>query len=151
MSEINPIFLTKPCHTERLILLLIGLGITTKSDGQLDFKIFFDVFVKGANIMSNLYGDQGKIFLVNSFSITAPNFMKNLVFHGGPKIKEGIVKINNVSSLENHISEFNNYFSSVNLLLEQNDVKAECQHALKKINPAHKDHYSWISDWVQQS
>ena len=71
VSEIDQNFLTNPCYTERLILLLLGLGLTKKTNGQVDFKKFLDIFMKGINIMSKLYGDQAKTYLVNSFSITA--------------------------------------------------------------------------------
>jgi len=75
--------------------------------------------MKGINIMSNLYGHRARIYLINSFSITAANFMKNLVFHGGPRIKPGIVVINNIESLVEHMSEFNNCSSNIGVTLEK--------------------------------
>jgi len=43
VSEIDQNFLTNPCYTERLILLLLGLGLTKKINGQVDFKNFLDI------------------------------------------------------------------------------------------------------------
>lgn len=33
------------------------------------------------------------------FNITAPNFFKNLIFNGGPKINENVVHIKNIEYL----------------------------------------------------
>jgi very-short-patch-repair endonuclease len=88
LSDIDQNFVTNPCHTERLVLLLLGLDLTTTYRGKVNFKIFLDIFMKGIDIMSNLYGDRARIYLINSFSITAANFMKNLVFHGGPELNQ---------------------------------------------------------------
>jgi very-short-patch-repair endonuclease len=148
VSEIDQNFLTNPCYTERLILLLLGLGLTKKTNGQVDFKNFLDIFMKGINIMSKLYGDQAKTYLVNSFSITAANFMKNLIFQGGPKIKRGLVDITNTESLEENISEFNNNFSRIGIKIEKDDVKTECRHKLERIYPVGREKFSWLSNWI---
>ena len=34
------------------------------------------------------------------FNITVPNFFKNLIFNGGPKINEGIIDIKDIETLE---------------------------------------------------
>jgi hypothetical protein len=124
VSEIDHDFLTNPCFTESLIWLLLGLGLTINDGGKLNFKKLSDFFMTGVNIMSNLYGDRAKIYLINAFSVTAPNFMKNLVFYGGPRVNRGVVTINSIESLEEHISEFNNYFSGIGVNLETDEVKS---------------------------
>lgn len=148
LSEIDPTFLTNPCHTERLILLILGLSLTKKANGQVDFKHFLEVFLKGISIMSNLYGDRTKTYLVNSLNITVANFMKNLIFQGGPKIKKGLVDINNVETIEDNISEFNNNFSNVGVKIEKDDVKTECRHKLERIYPANREKFLWLSNWI---
>src|SRR5438093_1035909 len=80
-------FLINPCYTERLILVLPGLDLTINDWAKLNYKNLFDNFVNGINIMSNLYGDRAKIYLVNGFNVSVANFMKNLVLYGGPRIK----------------------------------------------------------------
>jgi hypothetical protein len=148
VSEIDQNFLTNPCYTERLILLLLGLGLTKKINGQVDFKNFLDIFMKGINIMCKIYGDQAKPYLINSFSITAANFMKNLIFQGGPKIKRGLVDITNTESLEENISEFNNNFSRIGIKIEKDDVKTECRHKLERIYPVEREKFSWLTNWI---
>ena len=148
LSDIDRNFVTNPCHTERLVLLLLGLDLTTTYSGKVNFKNFLDIFMKGINIMSNLYGHRARIYLINSFSITAANFMKNLVFHGGPRIKPGIVVINNIESLVEHMSEFNNCFSNIGVRLEKDDVKSECRHKLERLYSIDREKYLWLSNWV---
>gem|GEM_PF-1150752 len=58
LSEIDRNFLTNPCYTERLILVLLGLDLTVNDCGKVNFKNLFDNFMNGINIMSNLYSDQ---------------------------------------------------------------------------------------------
>jgi very-short-patch-repair endonuclease len=91
MYEIDHDFLTNPCFTQSLIFLLLGLGLTINDSGKLNFKKLSDFFMTGINIMSNLYGDLAKIYLINAFSVTSPGFMKNLVFYGGPRVNRGVV------------------------------------------------------------
>jgi very-short-patch-repair endonuclease len=148
LSDIDRNFVTNPCHTERLVLLLLGLDLTTTYSGKVNFKNFLDIFMKGIDIMSNLYGHRARIYLINSFSITAANFMKNLVFHGGPRIKPGIVVINNIESLVEHMSEFNNCFSNIGVRLEKDDVKSECRHKLERLYSIDREKYLWLSNWV---
>ena len=58
--------------------------------------------------------------------------MKNLVFQGGPRIKKGIVKINNIESLEEHILDFNNCFSKIGVKVDKDDVKSECRYKFER-------------------
>lgn len=148
LSGIDQVFLTNPCHTEHLLLLLLGLELSTTVTGRADFKHLLTIFVKRINIISNLYGDQAKVYLSNSFNISAANFMKNLVFQGGPRIKKGIVKINNIESLEEHILDFNNCFSKIGVKVDKDDVKSECRYKFERLYPINKKEFSWLSNWI---
>ena len=150
LSEIDRNFLTNPCYTERLILVLLGLDLTINDCGNLNFKNLFDNFMNGINIMSNLYGDRTKVYLVNGFNASVANFMKNLIFYGGPRIKPRLVIINSIEKLEEHISEFNNYFSGIGVKLERDEVKTECRHTLEKLDSVSKEKYLWLSNWIKQ-
>jgi len=150
LSEIDHDFLTNPCHTERLILLLLGLDLTINDSGKVNFKNLLDFFMNGINIMSNLYGDLAKIYLVNSLNVSVANFMKNLIFQGGPRVKPGLVVINSIESLEEHISEFNNYFSGIGVKLERDEVKSECRHKLERLDSINREKYLWLSNWIKR-
>lgn len=151
LSNVDPDFLKYPCHTERLLLRLMGLELTTDNDGCVNFKSYFDFFMSGLDIMSKLYGDLGRTYLINSFSVSVANFMKNLIFHGGPWVKPGLVIINSIKSLENHISKFNSYFSSIGITLEIDDLKSECKPRVERLDSISREKYLWLSDWISQS
>jgi hypothetical protein len=108
---------------------VLGLDLTINDGGKLNFKKLLDFFMTGINIMSNLYGDVAKIYLINAFSVTARNFMKNLVFYRGPRVNRGLVKIDGIGSLEEHILEFNNYFSNIGVKLERGGKYRMCTSA----------------------
>ena len=101
--------------------------------------------------MSNLYGDRAKIYLINGFSVTAPGFMKNLVFYGGPPtVNRGLVTINSIELLEEYISEFNNYFLGIGVKLDRDEVKIECEKELEKLDSVSKEKFLWLLDWAKQ-
>jgi very-short-patch-repair endonuclease len=150
LVEIDDEFLTNPCFTESLIFLMLGLDLTINDGGKLNFKKLSDFFMNGINIMSNLYGDLAEIYLINAFSVTAPGFMKNLVFYGGPRVNRKVVTINSIESLEEHISEFNDYFSGIGVKLERHEVKTECVYELEKLDSVSKERYLWLSNWIKQ-
>ncbi len=151
LSEIDPDFLVYPCHTERLLLILMGFELTTNDNGNIDFKSFFDFFMCGIDIMSNLYGDLARTYLINSLSISVANFMKNLIFHGGPRVKPGLVIIDSIESLQNHISEFNDNFSSIGVKLEIDDLKSECKLRIERLDPISREKYLWLLNWTKQT
>jgi hypothetical protein len=67
----------------------MGFELTTNDNGNIDFKSFFDFFMYRIDIMSNLYGNVARTYLINSLSISVANFMKNLIFYGGPRSNRG--------------------------------------------------------------
>jgi hypothetical protein len=80
-----------------------------------------------------LFEDQlAAIYLKNSFNITAPNFIKNLVFYGRPRAKPGVILIKDAVTLESNIDRFNRNFSKVVITVEKRDVAIECRGELEK-------------------
>lgn len=68
---------------ERFMLLLLGLNLKTGDDGILDFKRSAEIFGKSIHIIREIFGKQGQtasIHLKNMFNVSAPGFIKNLVF-----------------------------------------------------------------------
>jgi hypothetical protein len=150
LAEIDDEFLTNPCLTESLIFLMLGLNLTINDGRKLNFKKLSDFFMNGKNIMSKLYGDLAEIYLINAFSVSAPRFMKNLVFYGGPRVNRKVVTIDSIETFEEHISEFNNYFSGIGVKLERDEVKTECAYELAKLDYPSKQKYLWLSNWIKQ-
>jgi hypothetical protein len=120
-------------------LQLLGLNLCKKEDPNaynaiiIDFEHFSILFGKAIKIISDIFGSQiSGNYLKNSFNITAPNFIKNLVFEGGPKINPGIVSIKDSTTLEIYIESFNRNFSKLGISVAKSDVRIECIKELEK-------------------
>ena len=148
MPEYDSILITNQSALERFMLLLLGLGLKT-IDGMLDFEYAAKLFGRSILIVQEIFGEHGEmagIHLKNMFNVSAPGFLKNLVFLGGPKIKLGIVSITNLQSLKMHINAFNENFSRYGVAVEEAEVKVECLYALKKMKDPNSS-FQWIIEW----
>jgi hypothetical protein len=104
-------------------------------------------------IMSELFEDQvAAIYLKNALNITAPNFIKNLVFYGGPRAKPGVISIKHADTLESNIDSFNRNFSKVGITVEKQDVVIECREEFEKLKRRKGydriSSYQWLSEWI---
>ncbi|MGA8083376.1 MAG: DUF559 domain-containing protein [Candidatus Nitrosopolaris sp.] len=151
---------TNQCAMERMILYLLGLNILGRQDAgknhvgnMIDFEYFYRLFDRAMAIVSELFEDQVvAIYLKNSFNITAPNFIKNLVFNGGPRAKPGIISIKDADTLESNIDSFNQNFSKVGIAVAKRDVVIECREELEKLKRRKEydriSSYRWLSEWL---
>ncbi len=148
--------LSNQCAIERLLLQLIGLNLRKGQDNIIDFEHHAKIFRTATNILSELFGSNlFARYLQNSFNITATNFIKNLVFQGGPNINKGIISIDNTSALELCIEKFNQSFSNLGITVETKDVKIECIKELESrtqkeywaIN--NKENLGWLIKWCK--
>ena len=151
---------TNQCAMERMILYLLGLNILGRQDADknhvgsmIDFEYFYRLFDRAMAIVSELFEDQVvAIYLKNSFNITAPNFIKNLVFSGGPRAKPGIISIKDADTLESNIDSFNHNFSKLGIAVEKHDVVIECREELEKLKRRKEydriSSYRWLSEWL---
>ena len=80
------------------------------------------------------------------------NFIKNLVFSGGPRAKPGIISIKDADTLESNIDSFNHNFSKVGIAVEKHDVVIECREELEKLKRRKEydriSSYRWLSEWL---
>ena len=127
---------------------LIGLNLRKGQDNKIDFEHHSKLFRTSMGILSDIYGTNvfGR-YLQNSFNITATNFIKNLVFEGGPKINAGIISINNTSALELCIEKFNQSFFKLGITVEKTDVKIECKRSLRR--RAKNEDLDWLAEWCE--
>jgi hypothetical protein len=123
---------------EKLILLLLGLNLHKREDGSLDFEYSLNFLKKSIEILSGLFGEEednmAAIHLKNIYNISAPGFFKNLIFNGGPNINPRIVSIKDEATLNYHIDNFNQSFSSMGTTVERREIKSECNAILKKFD-----------------
>jgi very-short-patch-repair endonuclease len=162
LSNYDQRLVTNQCAMERLILQLLGLNLRKRDDGAIDFEYHSMLFSKAMEIISDLFGSKiSSTYLQNSFNITAPNFIKNLVFEGGPKINPRIVSITDSTNLNSHIENFNQNFSKLGITVEKFDVMIECTKELEKktkgdndnknMNNKRKFDYQWLIKWCNLS
>ncbi|HYX56685.1 MAG TPA: DUF559 domain-containing protein [Nitrososphaeraceae archaeon] len=165
LSNYDQRLVTNQCAMERLILQLLGLNLRKRDDVTIDFEHHSMLFNKAMGIISNLFGSNtSSTYLQNSFNITAPNFIKNLVFEGGPKINPRIISINNSTNLEYNIENFNQNFSKLGVSVGRFDVMVECIKELEKKKKIYYDDddnqdmdnkrkfdYQWLIKWCNSS
>jgi hypothetical protein len=165
LSNYDQRLVTNQCAMERLILQLLGLNLRKRDDVTIDFEHHSMLFSKAMDIISNLFGSNtSSTYLQNSFNITAPNFIKNLVFEGGPKINPRIISINDSTNLEYNIENFNQNFSKLGVSVGRFDVMVECIKELEKkkkiycddddnqdMDNKRKFDYQWLIKWCNSS
>jgi hypothetical protein len=70
---------------ERFILLLLGLNLHKKEDGNLDFEYTLNFLNKCIEILRRLFSEEASevdVHIKNMYNISAPSFFKNLIFNG---------------------------------------------------------------------
>jgi hypothetical protein len=158
LSEYDSRLVTNRCAMERIIFYLLGLNVVARQDAgnMIDFENFYSLFDRAMAIVSEYFEDPvAGIYLKNSFNITAPNFIKNLVFVGGPKVNPGIISVQDADTIESNIDSFNRNFSKVGITAEKQDVVIECREELEKLKRRMEydriSSYRWLSEWINQS
>jgi len=51
----------------------------------------------------------------------------------------------NLSTLKMHIDDFNRYFSSLSVNVEESEVKTECIYSMEKMD--NNSQFSWLREW----
>ena len=134
------------------MLSLFGYKLRKKEDGDsLDFEYSLKYFKKSLHLLNELFPENGNISAINlknMFNESAPGFLKNLIFNGGPNLNPGIVSIKDKDSLNFHIDSFNKYLSELGITVERKDIIQECKAKLQKLNENDKINYIWLIEWI---
>ena len=165
LTQLHPKLVTNQCAMERFILLLVGLNLHKKEDGNLDFEYTLNFLKKCIEILRGLFSQEASevdVHIKNMYNISAPGFFKNLIFNGGPNINPGIVSIDNEDTLNYHIDTFNASFSELGITVGRQDIKSECAATLAKLSKKDSYHdgnddnnndlskYKWLIDWMNK-
>jgi very-short-patch-repair endonuclease len=159
LTELHPKLVTNQCAVEKFILLLLGLNLHKREDGNLDFEDTLNFLKKSIQILKGLFSEEANTVathLKNMYNISAPGFFKNLIFNGGPNINPGIVSIENEGSLNYQIDDFNQNFSHIGITVELRDIKSECAATLTKVSKKDDDDqnelskYNWLIEWMNK-
>jgi very-short-patch-repair endonuclease len=153
LTRFHPGFIINQCAMERLILLLVGLNLRNGQDGSgLDFEYSANLLKKGTEILRGIFGEEhagaAAIHLKNMYNITAPGFFKNLIFKGGPNLNPGVISIKDKVTLNSLVDNFNKSFSSIGIMVERSEIKAEYQAVIMKLNKDEVSTYSWLVEWM---
>jgi very-short-patch-repair endonuclease len=159
LTRLHPRLVTNQCAMEKFILLLLGLNLHKREDGNLDFEYTLNFLKKSIEILKGSFSKEAnavKTHLKNMYNISAPGFFKNLIFNGGPNINPGIVSIDNEESLNYQIDNFNQSLSQIGINVERRDIKSECAATLAKISKKDDDDdnvlskYNWLIEWMNK-
>ena len=166
LEKLHPSLLKYECALESIILGLIGLNLKVDQNNLIDFESSVKLLEKYIDIMQELFPSYSNnnnnnnnnqanginVFLKNMFNITAPNFFKNIIFHGGPKINENVIDIKDIETLESNIDSFNKYFSKYGIQVKPSDIKIECHETLKNLKNKEYDisHFKWLEEWIKK-
>jgi very-short-patch-repair endonuclease len=156
LARLHDKLVTNQCSMERLILLLLGLNLRKREDGNLDFEYSLTFLKKCIEILRGLFGeengDMAAIHLKNMYNISAPGFFKNLIFNGGPNINPGLVSIKDEVALNYHIDNFNKSLSSMGITVERQEIKSECSATFKKFGKEDNElsKYKWLIEWIDK-
>ena len=161
LETLHPDLLKNECALESIILGLLGLNLNVKQNNVIDFEASVKLLEKYIDIMKELFpsyrnnNDQANginVFLKNMFNITAPNFFKNLIFNGGPKINENVIDIKDIETLESNIDCFNKYFEKLGIKVYTKDIKVECNLTLQKRKDLgyNNSNFNWLEEWIKK-
>jgi hypothetical protein len=88
---------------------------------------------------NNHYQTNGiNVFLKNMFKITVPNFFKNLIFNGGPKINENLIDIKDICNNQRfqlYYKKSKHSYILFNLKNQENKLLSCCSYNRVKAMP----------------
>lgn len=133
---------------DRVLLMCFGLGLKLKalpSARLVDFEGTAKLFDRLTSLMTGLFGEAGAQGMQNLLNISAPNFFKNLVFSGGPKVNPAIVVVDSPESLRSQIAEFNASLGQAGVTVEESDVYLEIREACRKLQGRLPESLEWTT------
>lgn len=143
ISKINEDILTSPADLERILLSAFGIALRSNDNKSiLDYNNASDNFIKATRLIAAFFGEDAATGMRNQMNISAPNFIKNLVFHGGPVVKRRIVQISSVDELKANIDGFNEAFRPLGVVVDEEDVILECCEKLNRSDVGSK--FDWV-------
>lgn len=129
---------------DKLALNDFGLTLTSAGQGIIDFEAASKRLERWIYIEDELFKQPGGQTIRNLLTLTAPNFIKNIVFLGGPSIMPGIIKLSSVEEVERLMNSFNINMAKVAIYLDQEETKRVICNFYKKLNG---EKFSWLKGY----
>lgn len=135
---------------QSVMLQLFGHYLSKKAedDGRIDFEEYAMLYDKGVKLMSAMFDRSADVYFRNVFLVSTANFFKNLVFYGGPRVKHGLISINDAATLDSNIDSFNRNFAKFGIVVDRKDIAIECEDKLMRLGPDKVQKVSWVKDWT---
>ncbi len=128
---------------DKLVLTDVGFSLKKKSEGVVDFKDAAERLCKLREFMGALFSE-GKVTVSNLFTLTSPNFMKNLLLIGGPRVKPNLIKIKSYDEFLENVQSFSEEMQACEVYLDLRDLKEEiCSQKNRK---ALISNHPWVND-----
>jgi hypothetical protein len=136
---------------DHIMLILFGLAMRADETGaKLDTRHSALIFGRFKETMERQFGEGGAVGMKNMLNISLPNFFKNLLFAGGPRINPGIVEIESQDVFDSIVDEFNNDFRDFGVLVEKSQIYDECCDRLNRLSAGTlPTRLSWLVDVCQ--
>ncbi|MFP3130059.1 MAG: hypothetical protein RXR51_00515 [Nitrososphaeria archaeon] len=130
---------------DKLVLTDLGFSLVNVNENILDYKKASERLCKMMNVMKTLFGTEGPITVSNLFTLSAPNFIKNLLVLGGPRVKPGLIQIKSYMDFLENVQTFTEEMQSCNIFLDLDELKDEICSFKNKIILEKK--FDWIKNF----
>lgn len=118
---------------DKLVLTDLGYSLIKVNDHLLNFHNASERLLKMMRIMEDLFGEDGPTTVSNMFTLTAPNFLKNLLMIGGPKVNPGLIEIKTYSEFLENVQTFADEMQNCRVYLDIEELKNEICNFKNKI------------------
>ncbi len=129
---------------DKLALNDFGLTLTSTGQNMIDFEAASKRLERWIGIEDELFKQPGGQTIRNLLTLTAPNFIKNVVFLGGPRIMPGIIKLSSIEEVERLMYSFSTSMAKVEIYLDQEETKRAICNFYKKLNG---EKFSWLKGY----
>ncbi len=130
---------------DKLVLTDLGYSFKRANGHLLDFHNASKRLSKMMKVMEDLFGVEGSTTVSNLFTLSAPNFIKNLLILGGPRVNPGLVDIKSYDEFLENVQIFSEEMQSLRVYLDLYELKDEICSFKNKIILAKK--FEWIKDF----
>ncbi|MGC8568593.1 MAG: hypothetical protein ACP5LW_01130 [Nitrososphaeria archaeon] len=133
---------------DKLVLTDLGYFMGSPGRGAIDYAQAADRLCAMREIMRELFGPEGPVTVSNLFTLTAPNFIKNLLVLGGPRVSPGILSIESYEEFVENVQLFSEEMGRCGIYLDLEETKKEiCSWRNRNLI---QKKYGWINNICAQ-
>jgi len=130
---------------DKLVLTDLGYSFKRVNEHLLNYHEASERLSKMMKVMEELFGEYGSTTVSNLFTLSAPNFIKNLLILGGPRVNPGLIEIKSYDEFLENVQVFSEEMQSCKVYLDLDELKNEICSFKNKIILEKK--FDWIKDF----